>query len=150
MKISCAITFSMLIGCFASFTFSGDERIKVAGEMKHSMEAELLDVWYPKDVDSIYGGFLSDFSYDFKPGAVQDKMIVTQARHVWSNARAAELYPEKKFYKESAKQGFYFLRDFFWDKKNGGFYTELTRSGKLKPSSLGEKIAYGNAFGIYA
>jgi mannobiose 2-epimerase len=150
MKIVCVLFISMLISLLFSFTILPGSKAKIAAEMKHSMEAELLNVWYPKDVDSLYGGFLSDFGYDFKPGAVQDKMIVTQARHVWSNARAAELYPEKKFYKESARQGFYFLRDFFWDKKNGGFYTELTRSGKLKPSSLGEKIAYGNAFGIYA
>ncbi|GAC1432114.1 MAG: cellobiose 2-epimerase [Chitinophagaceae bacterium] len=114
------------------------------------MEAELLDVWYPKDVDSVYGGFLSTFTYDFRPEGAQDKMIVTQARHIWSNARAAELYPQKAFYKKSAQQGFYFLRDFFWDKKYGGFYTLLTRDGKVKPSSLGEKIAYGNAFGMYA
>jgi mannobiose 2-epimerase len=150
MKIACMFFCSVVIACFPSFTFPPGERMRIAAEMKHSMEAELLDVWYPKDVDSLYGGFLSDFTFDFKPGTVQDKMIVTQARHVWSNARAAELYPEKTWYKKSAQQGFYFLRDFFWDKKYGGFYTQLTRDGKIKPSSLGEKIAYGNSFGIYA
>src|SRR5450432_2896714 len=107
MKIVCVLFTSMLISLLFSFTILPGSKAKIAAEMKHSMEAELLNVWYPKDVDSLYGGFLSDFSYDFKPGTVQDKMIVTQARHVWSNARAAELYPQKKFYKESAKQGFY-------------------------------------------
>jgi mannobiose 2-epimerase len=131
-----------------SQTVSADKK-RIAREMLHSMEAELLDVWYPKDVDSIYGGFLSDFTYNFKLGEPQDKMIVTQARHIWSNARAAERYPNKPWYKKSAEQGFHFLRDFFWDKKYGGFYTLLSRDGKPKPSGLGEKIAYGNAFAIY-
>ncbi len=149
MKITGIILFSIVMACFGSFKGQQNERAQIAAEMKHSMEAELLQVWYPKDVDSLYGGFLSTFSYDFKPMGNQDKMIVTQARHVWSNARAAELYPQNTWYKKSAQQGFYFLRDFFWDKINGGFYTELTRDGKVKPSSLGDKTAYGNAFGIY-
>jgi len=149
MKIACIILLLLLGHAFASFRCQTNERAQIAKEMKYSMENELLNVWYPKSVDSVYGGFLSEFTYDFKQGANQDKMIVTQARHVWSNARAAELYPQNTWYKKSAEQGFHFLRDFFWDKKNGGFYTQLTRDGKIQPSSLGDKIAYGNAFGIY-
>ena len=121
MKIACIILLLLLSNCFASFTFLTDERAQIAREMKYSMENELLNVWYPKSVDSVYGGFLSEFTYDFKQGTNQDKMIVTQARHIWSNARAAELYPQNGWYKKSAEQGFHFLRDFFWDKKNGGF-----------------------------
>ncbi len=150
MKIAFILFTALLFGNAVSPTNTVTEKRKIAAEMKHSMQAELLDAWYPKDVDSVYGGFLSTFTYDFKPEGAQEKMIVTQARHVWSNARAAELYPQKTFYKKSAQQGFYFLRDFFWDKRNGGFYTLLTRDGKWIPSGLGDKIAYGNAFGIYA
>jgi len=147
MKLHSAIFIFMLL--YSSMVFCQDERKRIAAEMKYSMEAELLNVWYPKAVDSVYGGFLSTFNYDFKQGADQNKMIVTQARHVWSNARAAELYPQHEWYKKSAQHGFYFLRDFFWDKINGGFYTELTRDGKFKPSPMSDKMAYGNAFGIY-
>lgn len=121
----------------------------IAGEMKWSLEKELLDPWYPKSVDSSFGGFLSAFSYDGKRLANQDKMIVTQARHVWSNARAAELYPDKKYYLESARQGFWFLRDHCWDKQYGGFWSEYKQDGTPKPSGLGDKTAYGNAFAIY-
>src|SRR5258705_5213825 len=129
MKPACIIFLLSVFNCIVSFTLQADERTRIAAEMKHSMEAELLNVWYPKAVDSVYGGFLSTFTYDFKPGNEQDKMIVTQARHIWSNARAAELYPQNNWYKKSAQQGFHFLRDFFWDKKYGGFYTLLTRDG---------------------
>lgn len=149
MKLFHLLLIATIAALPAALLRAQDQRLQIAKEMKHSMEAELLDPWYPKDTDSVYGGFLSTFSYNFTPQGNQDKMIVTQARHVWSNARAAELYPEKTWYKESAQQGFHFLRDFFWDKKYGGFFTETSREGKWKHSGMGDKIAYGNAFGIY-
>ena len=118
--------------------------------MQHSIQHELLNAWYPKSVDHEYGGFLSTFTYDFKPTGAQDKMIVTQARHVWSNAKAAEWYPANVSYKANARHGFYFLRDVMWDKTYGGFYTLVDRKGNVKQTELGLKMAYGNAFGIYA
>ena len=54
-----------------------DDRLKIAADMKASMINKLLKQWYPQSIDSIYGGFLSTFSYDFKPVGDQDKMIVT-------------------------------------------------------------------------
>src|SRR5690349_471518 len=69
-----------------------NERLQLAGEIEKSMRTELLNPWYPRSVDSLYGGFLSTFTYNFLPTGDQDKMIVTQARHVWSNAIASQLY----------------------------------------------------------
>lgn len=115
--------------------------------MEQSLRTEVLDNWYPQSVDKEYGGFYSTYTYDFKLTGPQDKMIVTQARHTWVNARAAELYPEVEHYKESAAHGFEFLRDVMWDKKHGGFYTLVDREGNVKSD---QKNAYGNAFGIYA
>src|ERR1700724_987558 len=74
-------------------------RLKIYREMKNSMVDELLKPWYPAAIDTVYGGFLSTFTYDFKPRGNQDKMIVTQARHIWSNAKAAELFPSVTWYK---------------------------------------------------
>lgn len=130
--------------------FPGNERLQIAAQMENSIQKELLNKWYPQSVDNEYGGFLSTFTYDFKPAGPQDKMIVTQARHVWSNAKAAERYPENISYKTSAKHGFLFLRDVMWDKLYGGFYTLVDRKGNVKETSMGSKMAYGNAFGIYA
>lgn len=130
-------------------SFAQNTKQQIASEMKSSLEMELLEVWYPKSVDTSYGGFLSSFTFDGKRLSNQDKMIVTQARHIWSNARAAEIYPEKKYYLESARQGFLFLRDHCWDQQYGGFPSEYKQDGTLKPSGLGDKTAYGNAFAIY-
>jgi cellobiose epimerase len=139
--------FTLLAAFFFSFA-AIDERSQIAAEMEKSIQTELLNAWYPKCIDTQYGGFLTTFTYDFKPTGEQDKMIVTQARHTWSNAKASLLYPQIKYYKAGATHGFRFLRDVMWDKTYGGFYTLVTRDGRVKGDS--SKTAYGNAFGIYA
>ncbi|MDB5119859.1 MAG: N-acylglucosamine 2-epimerase [Sphingobacteriales bacterium] len=118
--------------------------------MERSARKELIDVWYPKSLDKEYGGFLSTFSYDFKPVDPQDKMIVTQSRHIWSNSKAAIFYPSNPEFKNYAKHGYHFLRDVMWDKNNGGFYTLVTRNGTVKNGGFAPKEAYGNSFAIYA
>ena len=126
------------------------ERKQIAAEMEQSLQHDLLGIYYPKCLDTIFGGFLSTYTYDFKPFGSQQKMIVTQARHTWVNAKAALRYPEKLYYRKDAIAGFHFLADMMWDKQNGGFFTILTRKGKLPSGSSAFKDAYGNAFGIYA
>jgi cellobiose epimerase len=126
-----------------------NEREQLAAAMENHSRKELLDKWYPQSVDTVYGGFLSAFTFDFKPTGDQDKMIVSQARHIWTNSKAAELYPEVPHYLSSAKHGFVFLRDKMWDSTYGGFHTLVDRQGNAKANSQGEKTAYGNAFGIY-
>ncbi|AYL96755.1 AGE family epimerase/isomerase [Mucilaginibacter celer] len=126
------------------------EKLKIAHEMQTSMVDELLKPWYPAAIDTTDGGFLSAFTYDFKPADNQDKMIVTQARHVWSNSKAAELFPQKKYYLQGARHGFEFLRDKLWDKHYGGFYTFTDKRGNPKQGGFAPKEAYGNSFAIYA
>lgn len=126
------------------------ERLQIAREMDNSIRTELLNKWYPQSADTVYGGFLSSYTYDFKPTGSQDKMIVTQARHTWTNAKAAEAYPHVRYYKTGTKHGFKFLRDVMWDKTYGGFYNLVDRQGNDKSDKRKPKEAYGNAFGIYA
>jgi cellobiose epimerase len=109
----------------------------------------MLRRWYPASFDTVYGGFLTSFTHDFKPTDDQRKMIVTQARHTWTNAREADRYPDAQPYEAGAKRGFEFLRDAMWDNEMGGFYTLVSREGN--PINIEEgKTAYGNAFAIYA
>src|SRR5688572_9430448 len=124
------------------------ERLQLANDIDKSIRTELLNKWYPYCVDSLYGGFLATFTYNFLPTGGQDKMIVTQARHVWSTALASRLYPEVDHYKKSSAQGFHFLKSKMWDKTNGGFYTLVDRKGNVKDTT--GKTAYGNVFGLYA
>lgn len=114
-------------------------------QMRYAAKQGLLDIYYPCNIDTLYGGYLSTFSYDFKPVGQQDKMIVTQARHIWSTAKAAMFYQDTA-YISMAAHGFYFLRDKMWDKHYGGFYSLVARDGTTKSAI---KDAYGNAFAIY-
>jgi mannobiose 2-epimerase len=118
----------------------------ILSQMRYAAKEDLLDRYYPRNIDTVYGGYLSTFSYNFKPEGPQDKMIVTQARHVWSTAKAAMFYHDSSYIALS-RHGFYFLRDKMWDSVYGGFFNLVTRQGVAKSKI---KEAYGNAFGIYA
>ena len=124
-------------------------RLELADEIEHSIKTELLNKWYPQAVDTVHGGFLSSFTHDFKPTGEQNKMIVSQARHVWTTAKAAMAYPEVKYYVDAAAHGFRFLNDVMWDKTYGGFHQLVDRRGNVISAADEQKTAYGNAFGIY-
>ena len=123
------------------------ERLRIANEIENSIQHEMLNKWYPQNMDTLYSGFITTFTYDFKPTGDQDKFIVTQARHTWSTSKAAMRYPDVPYYKTLAQNGYKFLHDVMWDKTYGGFYTMVGRKGNIIDST---KNAYGNAFGIYA
>jgi len=123
------------------------ERLQMANEIENSIQHQMLNKWYPQNMDTLYGGFITTFTYDFKPTGDQDKFIVTQARHIWSTSKAAMRYPGVTYYKTLAQNGYTFLHDVMWDKTDGGFYTMVGRKGNVIDST---KNAYGNAFGIYA
>ena len=53
-----------------------EEYIKIVDNIEISLKAELLDIWYPRCLDFEHGGFLSDFSHDWKEDGDQDKMLV--------------------------------------------------------------------------
>ena len=157
LRIHIKMLLLAFIGCQFSFaqTVSKKEsdssgRKQIAIAMEQSLKNDLLDIYYPRSLDTVYGGFLSTFTYDFKPTGSQDKMIVTQSRHTWTNSKAALRYPEKLYYRRDATAGFHFLADVMWDQQYGGFYTLVTRKGEIPPGNPANKDAYGNAFGMYA
>ena len=138
----------LLIATFfvSAFSFAQSTNLDtIESQMRYAAKQGLLDEYYPRNIDTLYGGYLSTFSYDFKPVGEQDKMIVTQARHTWSTAKAAIFYHDTSYIPMS-RHGFYFLRDKMWDKQYGGFYNLVSRDGT--PKSI-IKEAYGNAFAIY-
>jgi mannobiose 2-epimerase len=139
--------FLLVIATNAFAQNNKQQRLQLANEMENAIQHEMLNKWYPQCMDTLYGGFLSTYTYDFKPTGSQNKFIVTQARHTWSTAQAAMRYPDVAYYKTCAVNGYKFLHDVMWDKTYGGFYTMVDRKGNVIDSA---KNAYGNAFGIYA
>jgi len=120
--------------------------------MEDLLMNNMMPVWYPRVIDTVYGGYLSDFNYRWEMTPQQNKMIVTQARHVWTCSKMKAFTGDDK-YLEYARHGYHFLRDVMWDKEFGGFFNLVTREGV--PINEGNnpriyKNAYGNAFLIYA
>lgn len=144
------IALCLLISCSKKST---DQRQNpdISAEMEALLNEHLLNVWYPRAIDTGNGGFYSTFTYDWKKTGEQNKFIVTQARHVWTLSFVYENYAQEEKYLKYARHGVDFLKSHFWDKELGGFF-ELTDSvgnvtgGENKES----KRAYGNAFAIYA
>jgi mannobiose 2-epimerase len=116
-------------------------------KLEASLDA-LANVWYPRCVDTVNGGFWSDFDYQWEKVGKQNKMLVSQARHVWTASTLAEYYQDKK-YLEIAEHGYRFLRDQMWDAKNGGFHTLLGVERDSLPVLSKGKSTYGNSFAIY-
>ena len=138
----------LIVSVFFTSTLVAQKRNgtdSIIAQMKVAAKELLIDKSYPNNIDTTYGGYLSTFTYDFKPQGEQDKMIVTQARHIWSTAKAAQFYNDTS-YIAMARHGFYFLRDKMWDKEYGGFYNLVNRKGEPKSTM---KEAYGNSFAIY-
>lgn len=61
------------------------DRKMICTEMEHVLDTELKS-WYPLCIDTVYGGYYSDINSRWELEGRQEKMIVTQARHVWSTA----------------------------------------------------------------
>lgn len=121
---------------------------EIAGELNNKIE-----VWYPQVIDEEYGGYLSNFSYNWEQQENQDKMIVTQTRHLWSLSKIGARYPDEQKFAEYAAHGFDFLREKMWDQTYGGFYEFVSRQGEAiaNPQDDGSitKTLYGNAFAVY-
>jgi len=148
-----SLLFPIFFACSVPEKKTNPDDKTVLNELSESLNHNLLESWYPRTIDSISGGFLSDFDYKWEMNGPQNKMIVTQARHVWTCSTVAEFYPEKKdHYLKIAQHGVQFLKDKLWDPKLGGFFTLVDREGKvLNPGGTARimKEAYGNAFAIY-
>ncbi len=129
---------------------SNDASSKIYEELEHVLRKDVMELWYPRAIDTLHGGYLSDFDYQWRQDGPQNKMIVSQARHVWTCSKLAELYPEGS-YIDYASHGVKFLKDTMWDQEFGGFHSLVRRNGQLIDNAQwgGQKTAYGNSFGIY-
>ncbi|WKN43158.1 AGE family epimerase/isomerase [Tunicatimonas pelagia] len=113
--------------------------------------SDVLEAWYPRALDTAYGGYLANWTYDWQIAEQQNKMIVTQARHLWTTAKVLKDHPNDTLYQRATKLGFDFLKNRMWDKTHGGFYWRTNREGEPVLEGEGEyKKVYGHAFGIYA
>ncbi len=125
------------------------DRDSLAVEVRRVLSEE-FSLWYPRCIDSTMGGFFSDLDARWRVRGSQQKMIVTQARHVWSIANAVRSGVQDSSLLSAAAHGVRWLQHAMWDKDFGGFYDLVERDGTPVPEEGGLiKRAYGNAFAIY-
>ncbi|MCX6168250.1 MAG: AGE family epimerase/isomerase [Ignavibacteriales bacterium] len=118
-------------------------------EMKNLLNQD-FELWYPLSIDTIYGGFYSDINYKWQLQGRQDKMIVTQARHVWTVSTVTLFNKDSIKLFQVASHGLKFLRNVMWDKEHGGFYNLVNQRGEpYKENGQIIKQVYGNAFAVY-
>jgi mannobiose 2-epimerase len=106
---------------------------------------EVLAFW-ERSVDRDNGGYLVDID---RAGAIVgrgEKHIITQARQLYSFALGYRV-GGRAVHLESARQGFDFLREHFYDDRHGGWFRATTRAGE--PTDR-RKNPYGIVFAVYA
>jgi mannobiose 2-epimerase len=124
-----------------------------ADTLRRSLHEDVMALWYPRAIDSTYGGYRTHFAHDWTPLDPQRKFVVTQARHLWTTARMHEAAPRNdSLYLRAARHGARFLQNEMWDEDQGGFYSLVDRQGSVLNDGgayTATKTAYGNAFAIY-
>lgn len=110
---------------------------------------QLMNLWYPRIVDAENGGYWTNFEHDWTRSEDQVKMLVTQARGLWTAARAVSHYPDRPVFREAADAGYAFLTEKMWDAEFGGFfqYYPPVPATESEPSF---KMTYSNAFALFA
>ncbi|MBN1790799.1 MAG: AGE family epimerase/isomerase [Bacteroidales bacterium] len=156
MKMQLGSVRNCLLLCFTLLALAGckspNRTTPLQGIPVAAIETELnslLQTWYPRIIDTIHGGYWTNFEYDWTLSSNQDKMLVTQARGLWTASRAARVYPDNPVYKKAADHGYQFLTGSMWDTEHGGFYQYYfsDSSQTVDPSF---KLTYGNAFALFA
>ncbi len=121
----------------------------IRGELRSCLDRE-FQCWYPVSIDTACGGFYSDLNSRWEVEGPQNKMIVTQARHIWAASNALLFSGGDTVLQDVATHGVRFLTDVLWDQECGGFYWLVDRMGSpLREEGRIVKRAYGNAFAVY-
>lgn len=119
--------------------------------LSRQLDENMLRKWYPLVVDKECGGYFTNLTCDWRLSPGQEKMIVSQARHLWTTSKAASFLSDGSPYEQYARHGLRFMKERMWDGTHGGFFQIRSREGGY--SEYGgwgdEKRTYGNAFAIH-
>ncbi len=136
-----------LVG-FAAAAAAADPLADRAARHRAELRDSILPYWFDTAQDAAHGGYrLADAGNG--PGPAKEKMVVTQARMVWTFSLAHRLgYSDpKRNYLAAAAQGYRFLSDRFFDRELGGCFWTTEPDGRPRNP---RKMMYGHAFVLYA
>ncbi len=115
-------------------------------EAENHLVNELLPFWTTRMMDYKNGGYITHFDKEGLDTGEDEKSLIAQSRSVFTLSSAHRAgYGEGKF-ASMAEHGIRFMIDKMWDKKFGGFFWMMDRSGNV---SIDKKIIYGHSFAIY-
>ena len=135
---------------FASLPPNKDQYLKIAAEAEATLHRDVLDVWFPRNVDNQNGGFYSGFDRKWQPTTSEGKFSVFQARMTWISSQIVLQRPEMKDeFLPIARHGLDFLNDVLWDKQYGGFFWGVDDRGQISSFYTDRKELYGESFAIY-
>jgi cellobiose epimerase len=123
---------------------------KFAEEVEAALHRDILDVWFPRAVDSEHGGFRANFNREWKPYGTETKFSVFQGRMTWITSQIVQRRPAlREQYLPYVKHGMEYLTGTLWDKEQGGFYWGLSETGQISQQYTDGKQLYGMSFVIY-
>jgi cellobiose epimerase len=124
--------------------------LKLAGEVEATLHRDVLDVWFPRNIDNQNGGFNSGFDREWQPTPSQGKFSVSQGRMTWISSQIVLQRPElKDKFLPIARHGLDFLNDVLWDKQYGGFFWGVNDHGQISQFFGDRKELYGESFALY-
>ena len=117
-------------------------------EMTCHLEKELLPFWKERSLDTLNGGYNTQFDTDGNDTGADEKSLLAHMRTVYS----LSLAHQHGFDKDGvclgiAKKGVDFAVENYWDQEYGGFYWLFSRKNNI---SIDKKVIYGQSFAIYA
>ena len=114
-------------------------------EVKEHLLHTIIPFW--KNLrDNEHGGYYGWLGYDLALDEKAVKGCILNSRITWFFANAYTLLKDESLLDE-AKHGFAFMKDYCFDKENGGIYWSITYDGKPEDTT---KHTYNQAFCIYA
>jgi mannobiose 2-epimerase len=132
----------------ASLIDPGGSPFPTAKDFEAALRQHVLDVWFPRCLDTEHGGFLSDFDRAWKPAGKNDKLLEFQARQTLTAADALALFPDDARLRQATEHGFRYLGDVMWDPDAGGWFHRMDRGGRMLEAET--KHAHGAAYAIEA
>src|SRR5262249_24983683 len=119
-----------------------------ADEFESVLRRHVLDVWFPRSLDSEHGGFLCDFDRAWRPCGPHDKLLEFQARQTWLAAEASLRYPAHARLRRAVAARVRYLREAMGDGAEGGWFHRLDRAGR--PLEAHTKHVHGTGYAIAA
>jgi cellobiose epimerase len=122
--------------------------ISLQEKLKSKVQQELnsiLSFWEQETIDEKNGGFIGEIDYNNSKNYDADKGSVLNARILWAFSAAFPLTKNKNHF-QLAERAFHYIKDFFFDAKNGGIYWSLHHDGTPKDT---KNQIYALAFTIY-